>query len=359
MPSVVGIYAVVTLAVQGYESFMKQLVIPGFYSWSEFSHAKQMDFNGYLWVREGGNLLIDPVPMSDDDIRFTEAQGGVRWCIITNADHARDVAHLRQHFGFTVAAHSTDAPRLGVPVDERLEDGDEPIPGLHVLHLAHGKTPGEVALWLPERSTLVAGDILQGAPAGALSLPADSKLADPPRAALELRKLLRLPVANLLVGDGHSLFGNAREAILACLEARSDIAIHHVRPAELPWQVVEQQGRYRHELKELSQLSGARKLAYNLRRLPAGGASGPIHFHRAEEELFVVLEGACELQSPSGTIALAEGDLVACPAGELGAHALVNNSSAPCIVFCLSDVITLDESQQTGITDFRYDLVTP
>jgi uncharacterized cupin superfamily protein len=338
---------------------MKQLSVPGFYSWAAFSPKKQMDFNGHFWARPGGGILIDPVAMSDDDIKQLVDLGGVRACVITNADHTRDVVRLREKLHFDVWAHELDAAALGVPVARKLREGDEIVPGMRVIHLAHGKTPGEIALWLAELETVVVGDLLQGAPVGALTMVANEKLKDPPRAALELRKILRLPFSHVLVGDGHSLFGHGREAILACIEARDDLDIHHLRPEDLPWTPTDVDGRFRHDIKELSRLVGARKLAYNLRRLPPGGASGPLHFHRAEEELFIVMEGRCELESPRGSTPLKAGDLVACPPGELGAHTLKNSSDKPCVVLCLSDVVPYDERQQVGITDFRYDLVTP
>jgi uncharacterized cupin superfamily protein len=338
---------------------MTSVSLPGFYSWSQFGQKKQMDFNGHLWVRQAGNVLIDPVPMSKDDVEQLLAMGGAKLCVITNSDHTRDVAALRERFGFDVVAHELEAASLGVPVARRLRDGEEIVPGMIVVHLAHGKSPGEIALWLPEHECVLFGDLLQGAPVGALTLIADEKLKDPARAALELRKVLRLPLQHVLVGDGHSLFGYGREAILACVEARTDIDIHHVRPQDLDWVPVNTDPRYRHEIKELSRLVGSRKLAYNLRRLPPGAASGPLHFHRAEEELFVVLEGRCQLESPRGTTPLTAGDVVACPPGELGAHTLRNVSEQPCVVLCLSDVVPYDQREQVGITDFRQDLITP
>ncbi len=338
---------------------MKQLSVPGFFSWSVFSAAKQMDFNGHFWARPGGNVLFDPPVMSEDDQKHVDTLGGVRLCVLTNADHLRDVMRLKQRFGFDVVAHALDAQTMDVPVGRRVQHGDEIVPGLFAVHLKHGKTPGEFACWMPREKTVLVGDVLQGAPVGALRLPPEEKLESPAKAVLELRKILRLPVENLLVGDGHSLFGNVREAILACVEGRDDIDIHHVSPRDLNWQAAESEGPYQHEIKELSRLVGARKLAYNLRRLPPGTSTGPIHFHRAEEELFVVLEGRCDLVSPRGTTPLDTGDVVACPPGELGAHTLTNHSDAPCVVLCLSDVVPFDEREQTGIVDFRYDLVTP
>jgi hypothetical protein len=48
---------------------MKRLLPPDFYSWSVFSDARQIDFNGHLWVRHVGNVVIDRVAISEADRR--------------------------------------------------------------------------------------------------------------------------------------------------------------------------------------------------------------------------------------------------------------------------------------------------
>ena len=55
---------------------MKQLHRPGLFAWSTFDESKNIDFNGTLWVREGGNVVIDPMPMTPHDqahLEFPEA----------------------------------------------------------------------------------------------------------------------------------------------------------------------------------------------------------------------------------------------------------------------------------------------
>jgi uncharacterized cupin superfamily protein len=338
---------------------MKELSVPGFYSFSVFSSAKQMDFNGYFWRRKGGNVLIDPPVMSDADIAHAKELGGVRTCVLTNFDHLRDAKRLRDVFGFEVVCHPADKEALGFAEAQTVEEGDQVVPGMFVVHMRFGKTPGEIALWLPELATLIAGDILQGAPVGSIKMPADSKLSDPPRAALEIRKLLALPFERLLVGDGHSLFGHSREAVLRCLEARDDIELHQFDPGDMDWAEASINGRFHHVVKRVSHVVGARKLAYNLRRLPPGGSTGPMHYHHAEEELFVVLEGGCTLETLRGPRELKTGSFVCCPPGEQGAHTLVNRTKEPCVVLCLSDVVPHDTKEQTGIVDFRGDLMSP
>ena len=69
---------------------MKQIAFDDMYCWSIFNEVRQIDFNGHLWIRDGGNVLIDPVPMSEEDLRQFDELGGARWIVITNCDHERE-----------------------------------------------------------------------------------------------------------------------------------------------------------------------------------------------------------------------------------------------------------------------------
>ncbi len=338
---------------------MKRLTFDDLFAWSVFNVERQVDLSGHLWVRKEGNILIDPVPMSAADLEQMRELGRTSLCIITNRDHVRAAAQLRDELGFEIAAHAADADNLGLPIARRLGHGDEIVSGLFAIHLAHGKSPGEIALWMPRHALVIVGDILCGDPVGSVTLLPDVAMREPAKAALELRKILRLPFEHLLVGHGHSLFRGAREAVIRCLEERHDIELHRINPDEVAWTEVELQGRYSHEYKDLSTLVGARKLSYNLRRIPPGGASGPTHFHDLEEEVFMVLEGRCELQTPHGVTPLNDGDIVACPPGEAGTHTLRNPHDEPCTVLCMSDVVEHDRVRQTGLLEFRSDMMNP
>ena len=69
---------------------MKQIVFEDMYCWSVFNDQRQIDFNGHLWVRREGNVLIDPVPMSENDLRQLDRLGGAALIVLTNADHERE-----------------------------------------------------------------------------------------------------------------------------------------------------------------------------------------------------------------------------------------------------------------------------
>ena len=192
---------------------MKLLHEPHFYGWSRFDEARNLDFNSVLWVRPEGNVVVDPLPMNEHERRRLAALGGVAHVVITNSDHVRAAAELVASSGATL--YGPDAERQAFPVacNVWLRAGDSPVPGMRVLVLEGSKTPGELALVIDE-TTLVCGDLVRGHRAGRLNaLPAD-KLADSARAASSIRELLALrELRTVLVGDGWSVFREARAAL--------------------------------------------------------------------------------------------------------------------------------------------------
>ena len=203
---------------------MKRLSIENFYSWSVFSEQRQIDFSGHLWVRDEGNVLIDPVAISDSDLAQLMELGGAALIVATNRDHARMSVFFKEQTGAEVVAHEEDAASFSFAIDRRVVDEEQIVPGMEVVHLRYGKSPGEIALVWPDLRTAFLSDLVWGGPSGSLSFLPDDVLADAPRAALELRKLLAYPqIETILVGDGDSIFGNGRERLLECLVARDDI----------------------------------------------------------------------------------------------------------------------------------------
>ena len=315
---------------------MKQILFDDMYSWSVFSEMRQIDFNGHLWVRPDGNVLIDPVVMTDADLEQFDALGAAAWIVVTNRDHEREAAFFKKRTGAQLVAHAEDADLLESKVDHVVRNGDMIVPGLDTIHLPHAKTPGEIALYWPERRLVLAGDLVVGAPLGRLSLLMDEKLAHPSQAALGLRRLLQLDFDGLLVGDGHSILQNARSLLIECLETRDDIYINHVNVDEIPWQVFKPQIGYERHIKDIDPLVGARNLGYQLICLPPGQSSFPLHFHHVAEELFYVITGHCTLITRRGETALRPGDFVAFPPGENSAHKLRNDGMADCTVLALA-----------------------
>jgi len=68
---------------------MKRLHRPDLFGWSVFDEKRNIDFHGLLWVRSGGNVLVDPLPMSAHDAAHLQTLGGATHVVVTNSDHTR------------------------------------------------------------------------------------------------------------------------------------------------------------------------------------------------------------------------------------------------------------------------------
>jgi uncharacterized cupin superfamily protein len=103
---------------------------------------------------------------------------------------------------------------------------------------------------------------------------------------------------------------------------------------------------------------GTERLGASLWEVEPGQRAYPYHFHLNEEELVVVLAGTLELRTPGGTRALREGDVASFPAGEAGAHQLVNRTDAParflsCSTHGTPDIVFYPDSGKVGIGERR------
>ncbi len=79
---------------------------------------------------------------------------------------------------------------------------------------------------------------------------------------------------------------------------------------------------------EIASRIGARKLGYNLTVVAPGKRNCPFHSHRAEEEMFFILEGTGELRYGDKTCPIKPGDIIACPTGgPETAHQIINTGT--------------------------------
>jgi hypothetical protein len=181
---------------------MKQLHRKDLFGWSEFNPERNLDFNSVLWVRAGGNVLIDPL-------------GGAKTIVVTNSDHCRDTFHIAKVTGASVYGPDCERENFPIACDHWLLDGEEPVPGLVAYQLNGSKTPGELALLLGQ-DTLVTGDLIRGHVAGELCLLPDAKLGNVAQAKQSVQRMAALPgITTVLVGDGWSVFNQGGEALRA------------------------------------------------------------------------------------------------------------------------------------------------
>jgi glyoxylase-like metal-dependent hydrolase (beta-lactamase superfamily II) len=197
---------------------MKSLHRPDLYAWSAFDPERNVDFNSVAWIRPGGNVLIDPVPLSAHDRVHLEGLGGAAWIVVTNSDHVRDAPSIAADTGARLAGPAAERDAFPLACQRWLHDGEELVPGLLALELQGSKTPGELALLL-DQTTLITGDLIRAHRAGSLMLLPDAKLKDRAAAVASLQRLLQHErIDSVLVGDGWSLFHDGHRHLRALAE---------------------------------------------------------------------------------------------------------------------------------------------
>jgi Metallo-beta-lactamase superfamily len=194
---------------------MKSLHRPDLFCWSIFDADRNVDFHSIAWQRPEGNILIDPLPLSDHDWAHLQALGGAAWIVVTNSDHLRATAEIAAKTGAQIAAPRGEQGTWPIAVQRWLGDGDLVVPGLEAIELHGSKTTGELALVLQE-TTLITGDLVRAHQAGMLMLLPEAKLTDKALAIASVQRLAARPhIEVVLVGDGWQVFQDGQRHLQA------------------------------------------------------------------------------------------------------------------------------------------------
>ncbi|MFO1337801.1 MAG: cupin domain-containing protein [Burkholderiaceae bacterium] len=128
-----------------------------------------------------------------------------------------------------------------------------------------------------------------------------------------------------------------------------------VNLADVEFTDIEENGYYTSRRAQFSAGIGARRLGYNLTELPPGKAQCPFHSHRAEEEMFLILEGEGELRYGAQRYKIRKHDVIACPTGDRAtAHQIINTGSTTMRYLALSNLADIEvceypDSDKTGV----------
>jgi uncharacterized cupin superfamily protein len=112
-------------------------------------------------------------------------------------------------------------------------------------------------------------------------------------------------------------------------------------------------GEYR--AARLGEAAGSVELGMTLYEL-APGQGMIFHYHVQREELMIVLAGSLSLRTATGWEDLPEGEVVAFPRGERGAHGFENRTQETCRVLMISEmngpnISVYPDENQIGVFD--------
>jgi uncharacterized cupin superfamily protein len=95
---------------------------------------------------------------------------------------------------------------------------------------------------------------------------------------------------------------------------------------------------YDGRLARVGRQAGTERLGATLYEVPPDNSVCPYHWHAANEELLIVLEGRPTVRTPTGERDLESGEIVAFPVGDEGAHKVTNNGDEPARVLIVSEM---------------------
>jgi len=201
---------------------MKQLHKKNLFCWSVFDEDRNIDFHSYLWVREGGNVVFDPLPMSLHDKNHLASLGPVTHIVISNSDHVRDAVALAKTTGAEIYGPIGECDDFPVQCSTWLDEASDAIEGLLVVRLSGSKTNGELAFVI-EGHTLITGDLVRAHAGGVLCLLPDGKLKDKEQAIASVRRLAELNALEaVLPGDGWPVFRGGQAALQTLVASLMD-----------------------------------------------------------------------------------------------------------------------------------------
>ena len=200
-------------------------ILPGIYSWSEFSEEKQLNFNGYYLTHNGEAVLIDPPEFQEEGLEELETRVAadsdfpLKAILLTNAHHFRASQALKARLFIPVYLNELDSDLLEFPPDQTFSGGETVFGGLRVIGFNDQKTRGESAFYLQEKKILIVGDALIGKVPGRVNLLPPDKYKDIARTKQGLQVLRDYEFDVLLVGDGESILSGAKSRVLEFLDS--------------------------------------------------------------------------------------------------------------------------------------------
>ena len=201
---------------------MKLLHKNNLYCWSEFDEDRNIDFHSYLWVRDEGNVVFDPLPLSEHDKAHLLSLGKVSHILVSNSDHIRAAEALAHLTGAEICGPMAEQEGFPIVCSRWLDEGDDLLDGLDVYRLDGSKTAGELA-FVVEGDTLITGDLIRAHKGGELCILPQGKLSHPDTAVASVMRIADIKgISAVLTGDGWPIFRDADQALAALVDAISE-----------------------------------------------------------------------------------------------------------------------------------------
>ncbi|MBI4532082.1 MAG: hypothetical protein HY709_11255 [Candidatus Latescibacteria bacterium] len=210
---------------------MLQQLSPSVYWWSELHGAARNQpyyWNSYLIHVKKANVLalVDPLPLSVEEIQEIEALGPPTHILLTCYYHLRESETYRQKWGCPIYLHQVGLEEAEVSIDRTFQDGESLWNAVDLIHLPDVVSYPEETVFLVREGggVLIIGDALSGGRPdrgildGELGISFPEYVTNPQKARQSLSKLLEYSFEVMCFGHGSPIFTDPQEALRRFLD---------------------------------------------------------------------------------------------------------------------------------------------
>jgi glyoxylase-like metal-dependent hydrolase (beta-lactamase superfamily II) len=187
------------------------------YHWSVYEPAVKCEIGCSALKLPSGWVVVDPVPLAAPAWKVLLALAPLRAILLTNGNHVRDAAVLRQQYAVPiVTAIDTRRDITELKADITLLP-NELLYGITAIALP-GATPGETAFFSNTGVMLLGDAVIHTSPERGLELLPDKYCADAKQNRASLRNLLQFDFHTLTFAHGAPVTTHAKQKLSALLE---------------------------------------------------------------------------------------------------------------------------------------------
>ncbi|MDE0297939.1 MAG: hypothetical protein OXN17_04860 [Candidatus Poribacteria bacterium] len=197
--------------------------------WSEIHGAARNEpylWNSYLIQVKDRDILIlvDPLPLSDEEIREVEEIGEPTHIILTCNWHLRESLAFKHKWECEVLLYENHAGQAEIEFDCTFQDRDVLWGLVEVIRVPDVRHREEVGFYLKSDGVLIVGDLMSGGrkdcgiPDGELGFKDPAYLVDLAHARRSLKSLLHLEFNALCFGHGTPIRSGAKDVLRRFVE---------------------------------------------------------------------------------------------------------------------------------------------
>jgi glyoxylase-like metal-dependent hydrolase (beta-lactamase superfamily II) len=186
-------------------------------------------WNSYLIhvKKENVLVLVDPLPLSADEVREVEELGKPTHILLTCNYHLRESEVFRQKWGCKILVHQEEVQDVEVSIDGTFQDQDRLWNVIEVIRVPDVHFPEEVAFLVKEDGgVMIVGDVVcggrkdMGIADGEISIPIPfaKYIADIQKARISLQRLLGYPFEKMCFAHGSPVSHRPKDVLKGFIE---------------------------------------------------------------------------------------------------------------------------------------------